>query len=130
MGIPKSFVIAQPIKPIYMCMQDVNGMVKLTGKIGPYRVVMFLDIKDCSDDEHFGYYYYVNNPQTTFRLVLKSVDVINLKGSMKLVMSEYTSKGFNSGNFYGQYECRSDYFVGTFINSKGQKYGFELSGEW
>ena len=98
----------------------------LNGKIGPYAVKMFLNISGAEDDNTVGYYYYTAYPKNRFKLVLKEMEAINAKGSMHIVLYEYTSQGVHSGTFDGQYECRGDYYAGTFTNSKGKKYHFTL----
>lgn len=106
--------------------QTKDGQV-LKGKIGPYAITMQLD--DLSSDNKndiVGHYYYNERPHSVFALRMVRNVAINAKGSMELVLNEYTSKGFHSGTFRGQYECRGDYYSGTFTNSKGEKFHFEL----
>lgn len=99
---------------------------KLRGNIGPYAVTMFLTQDRWEEGNIIGYYYYNAYPNNKFKLKLSSMETINIHGSMHVVLKEYTKKGKHSGTFKGQYECRGDYYVGTFTNSKGQKYKFEL----
>ena len=98
----------------------------LYGKIGPHQVVMRLDLDHFSIGEVVGYYYYKKRPKNRFTLVVHDYEAINAKGSMNVVLYEYTSKGVHSGTFNGQYECRGDYYEGTFTNSKGKKFKFIL----
>ena len=99
---------------------------QLKGKIGPYEVTMFLNLQGTDVGQVVGYYYYNERPKTHFKLVLTHIEAINIKGSMKVILKEYTPKGNHTGTFNGQYECRGDYYAGTFVNSKGKKYKFEL----
>ena len=55
-----------------------------------------------------------------------SMVAVNAKGTMDLVLHEYTARGKHSGTFDGSYECRGDYYAGTFTNSKGKKFKFVL----
>ena len=99
---------------------------QLSGKIGPYAVKMFVDISGAEDDTEVGYYYYTAYPKTHYKLVLKKMAAINAQGSMDMVLYEYTKAGVHSGTFDGQYECRGDYYSGTFTNSKGKRFKFTL----
>lgn len=99
---------------------------QLSGKIGPYAVKMFLDISGADDDTEVGYYYYTAYPKTHYKLVLKKMVAVNAQGSMDMVLYEYTKAGVHSGTFDGQYECRGDYYSGTFTNSKGKRFKFTL----
>lgn len=106
--------------------QTEDGQV-LKGKIGPYAITMHLDnLGSANKSDIVGHYYYNERPHSIFSLRMVSSVAINAKGSMQLVLNEYTSKGFHSGTFRGQYECRGDYYSGTFTNSKGEKFSFEL----
>lgn len=98
----------------------------LTGKIGPYPVVMHINLDAFQEGEQVGYYTYNSMPNKRFKLVVKEYEALNDKGSMRVIMYEYTSKGVHSGTFDGQYECRGDYYEGTFKNSKGKKFKFLL----
>ena len=98
----------------------------LKGNIGPYKVVMHLNLDAFEVGQEVGYYTYDSMPNKRFKLVIKKDEAINASGSMKVVMYEYTSKGVHSGTFDGQYECRGDYYEGTFKNSKGKKFKFVL----
>ncbi|MBO4871465.1 MAG: hypothetical protein J5565_05735 [Muribaculaceae bacterium] len=97
---------------------------ELNGKIGPYAVKMFLKLNEVGDE--VGYYYYVKYPKNVFKLRLEEMVAVNASGSMHVVLNEYTSKGVHSGTFDGQYECRGDYYAGTFTNSKGKRFKFVL----
>ena len=55
---------------------------------------------------------------------------INAKGSMHLVLKEFSPRGNHTGTFDGQRELRGDGYVGTFTNSKGKKYHFELMQQY
>ena len=98
----------------------------LKGNIGPYKVVMHLNLDAFEVGQEVGYYTYDSMPNKRFKLVIKKEAAINASGSMRVVMYEYTSKGVHSGTFDGQYECRGDYYEGTFKNSKGKKFKFVL----
>ena len=98
----------------------------LKGKIGPYKVKMYLRINGAQDDDEVGYYYYTAYPQNHFKLKMISMVAVNAKGTMEMVLHEYTSDGKHSGTFDGNYECRGDYYAGTFTNSKGKKFKFVL----
>ena len=98
----------------------------LNGKIGPYQVKMYLCINGAQDDDEVGYYYYTANPRNRFKLKMISMVAINAKGTMEVVLHDYTSDGKHSGTFDGNYECRGDHYVGTFTNSKGKKFKFVL----
>lgn len=99
---------------------------KFTGKIGPYAITLFLYPPVWNEGEVAGYYYYDERPKTHFTLKLVKHEAVNAKGSMHMVMKEYTPKGNHTGTFDGQRELRGSSFVGTFTNSKGKKYKFEL----
>ena len=45
---------------------------------------------------------------------------------MRLVLKEYTKDGHHTGTFDGFLEMRGGSYHGTFTNSKGKKYKFEL----
>ena len=98
----------------------------LKGNIGPYKVVMHLNLDAFEVGQEVGYYTYDSMPNKRFKLVIKKEAAINASGSMRVVMYEFTSKGVHSGTFDGQYECRGDYYEGTFKNSKGKKFKFVL----
>ncbi|MBR5655257.1 MAG: hypothetical protein IKW98_01035 [Prevotella sp.] len=99
---------------------------KFAGKIGPYAITLFLYPPVWNEGEVAGYYYYDERPKTHFTLKLVKHEAVNTKGSMHMVMKEYTPKGNHTGTFDGQRELRGDSFKGTFTNSRGKKYKFEL----
>ncbi|MBO4658933.1 MAG: hypothetical protein J5637_04870 [Prevotella sp.] len=102
----------------YMCME---------GTIGPYSITMFLrDLSDVDEGDIIGYYYYNERPHSHFSLEIVRLEPINITGSHKLVLREYTQKGSHTGTFNGQYEARGDYYSGIFTNSKGQRFEFEV----
>ena len=102
-------------------------MQQLKGKIGPYAIVMNLDLRAMSEGEIVGTYYYVSRPHSIFTLRLVSMVAINAKGSMMIVLEEYSPAGKHTGTFDGQYECRGDYYTGTFTNATtGKKFKFVL----
>lgn len=106
--------------------EDID-LEEMEGKIGPYSITMQLhDLSDVDEGDFVGYYYYNERPQSKFSLKVVSMVAINTKGSMQLVMKEYTPGGKHSGTFNGQYECRGSYYAGTFTNSKGQKFDFKV----
>lgn len=108
---------------------EVEGdspLLESEGKIGPYAVTFFRNPADIGEGNEVGYYYYNERPNSRFRLILVKNVAINAKGSMHVVLKEYTAKGNHTGTFDGQYECRGGGYVGTFTNSKGKKYHFEL----
>ena len=98
----------------------------LKGKIGPYNVTMHLSLPGASESDTIGYYYYDAYPTNRFTLKMVSMEAINASGSMHLKVNEYTGGGKHTGTFDGQYECRGDYYSGTFTNSKGKRYKFTL----
>ena len=99
---------------------------KFTGKIGPYAITLFVNLEYADEDQEVGYYYYNDRPKTRFTLKLVEYAAINAKGSMHVVLKEYTANGNHTGTFDGQYECRGGGYEGTFTNSKGKKFRFEL----
>ena len=102
-------------------------MQQLKGKIGPYAIVMNLDLRAMSEGEIVGTYYYVNRPHSIFTLRLVSMVALNASGSMQVVMEEFSPAGMHTGTFDGQYECRGDYYAGTFTNATtGKKFKFVL----
>lgn len=106
--------------------EEDNPLLCSEGKIGPYAVTFFRNPADIGVGDEVGYYYYNDRPNSIFKLILVENVAINTKGSMHVVLKEYTAKGNHTGTFDGQYECRGGGYVGTFTNSKGQKYHFEL----
>lgn len=107
--------------------KDEDYYQVLEGQIGPYAITMYLqDLSLMDESDIVGYYFYNDRPHSKFKLKMVSMVAVNAKGSMRLVLNEYTPKGFHSGTFNGQYECRGDYYSGTFTNSKGKKFDFTL----
>lgn len=98
---------------------------KYEGKIGKYEITLFID-RPQYDGDSIGYYYYNNRPNTKFKLVQRDYSALNARGSMHVLLDEYTPKGNHTGTFDGQLECRGSSFKGTFTNSKGKKFKFEL----
>ena len=116
------------VVPIPHTEDDDDYDQELVGKIGPYSVSMYLEDLSSKDEGDFiGYYFYDERPNSYLHLRIASMVPINATGSMRLVLEEYTEKGLHSGTFKGQYECRGDYYSGTFTNSKGQKFEFILN---
>ena len=105
--------------------QDVK-YEKFTGKIGPYAITLFVNLEYADEDAEVGYYYYNDRPKSRFTLRLVEYAAINAKGSMHLVLKEYSPKGNHTGTFNGQRELRGDGYEGTFTNRKGEKFHFEL----
>ena len=98
-----------------------------SGNIGPYQITMYLYGDNWRKGEIIGYYYYNDRPKYMFKLKVATCETINAKGTMKLVLKEYTHDGKNTGTFNGTCDMfRGHYYGGTFTNSKGQKYKFEL----
>ena len=112
--------------PINAANDNIEHEQVLTGKIGPYPVVMRLDLNALEVENQVGCYTYNSMPNKPFKLVVKKFVAVNASGSMRLVLHEYTSTGVHSGTFDGQYECRGDYYEGVFTNSKGKKFKFKL----
>lgn len=109
-----------------MELEEDNPLLCSEGKIGPYAVTFYRNPADIGVGDEVGYYYYNDRPNSIFKLILVENVAINAKGSMHVVLKEYTAKGNHTGTFDGQYESRGGGYVGTFTNSKGQKYHFEL----
>lgn len=103
-----------------------NPLIKSEGKIGPYAVTFYRNPADIGAGDEVGYYYYNDRPNSVFKLILVTNVAINAKGSMHVVLKEYSPQGKHTGTFDGQYECRGGGYVGTFTNSKGKKFHFEL----
>ena len=100
---------------------------QLKGKIGPYAIVMSLDLNKMEEDQMVGTYYYVDRPHSVFTLRIASMEAINASGSMRIVLKEYSPSGKHTGTFDGQYECRGNYYAGTFTNAtNGKKFKFVL----
>lgn len=103
---------------------------KFTGKIGPYAITLFVNLEYADEDQEVGYYYYNDRPKTRFTLKLVEYAAINAKGSMHLELKEYSPKGNHTGTFDGQRELRGDGYDGTFTNSQGKTFKFELMQQY
>lgn len=103
-----------------------KSLPQFDGHIGPYAITFFMDASVFTAGEEVGRYYYNDRPNSVFTLKLVSNEAINAKGSMHVVLKEYTANGNHTGTFDGQYECRGGGYEGTFTNSKGKKFRFEL----
>ena len=103
-----------------------DPLQRFEGNIGPYPVTLFLNPGDVGVGNTVGNYYYNDRPNSVFTLELVKNEAINTKGSMHIVLKEFTSNGNHTGTFDGQYECRGGGFEGTFTTTKGKKYKFEL----
>ncbi len=106
-----------------------NGdMMVFSGSIGPYPITMHLaDPSNMSEGEFVGEYYYNERPNSVFSLMLTDLETINIHGSMRMVLKEYSPQGKHTGTFNGQYEARGQFYSGNFTNSKGQHSYFELN---
>ena len=124
-GMPAS-AQSLPIQADTVCADKQADYQILTGKIGPYPVKMHLRISGVQDDDEVGYYYYTAYPNNRFKLKMISMVAVNARGTMQLVLHEYTTQGKHTGTFDGNYECRGDHYAGTFTNSKGKKFKFVL----
>lgn len=105
---------------------EEKSLPQFDGHIGPYAITLFMDASVFTAGEEVGHYYYNDRPNSVFTLKMVSNEAINTKGSMHIVLKEYTANGNHTGTFDGQYECRGGGFEGTFTNSKGKKFRFEL----
>ena len=105
---------------------EEKSLPQFDGHIGPYAITFFMDASVFTAGEEVGRYYYNDRPNSVFTLKLVSNEAINAKGSMHVVLNEYTANGNHTGTFDGQYECRGGGYEGTFTNSKGKKFRFEL----
>ena len=103
-----------------------DPLQRFEGNIGPYPVTLFLNPGDVGVGNTVGNYYYNERPNSVFTLELVKNEAINTKGSMHIVLKEFTSNGNHTGTFDGQYECRGGGFEGTFTTTKGKKFKFEL----
>jgi hypothetical protein len=106
--------------------EEDNPLLESAGKIGPYDITFFRNPADMGEGDEVGYYYYNERPNSIFKLILVENTAINAKGSMHVVLKEYTANGNHTGTFDGQYESRGGGYEGTFTNSKGDKFHFEL----
>ena len=50
----------------------------------------------------------------------------HLGGFHEVVLHEYTARGNHTGTFKGRVVTRGEGFSGTFVNSKGQSFPFDL----
>ena len=105
---------------------EEKSLPQFDGHIGPYAITFFMDASVFTAGEEVGRYYYNDRPNSVFTLKMVSNEAINAKGSMHVVLKEYTANGNHTGTFDGQYECRGGGYEGTFTNSKGKKFRFEL----
>ena len=110
--------------------QSTVSYEKFTGKIGPFAITLFLDLRNAEENDEVGYYYYNDRPKTHFKLVLVEYEAINASGSMHLLLKEFSPKGNHTGTFDGQRECRGSSYEGTFTNSQGKQYSFELMEDY
>lgn len=99
------------------------------GKIGPYNVTLVFTDFGAGTNKKVGYYYYNDRPNTHFKLVEKS-NMGDPHGYNRVVLYEYAPSGKHSGTFNGIVEFRGDGFHGTFTNSEGKKYKFNLHQNW
>ncbi|MBQ6204138.1 MAG: hypothetical protein IJK46_08600 [Prevotella sp.] len=105
---------------------EEKSLPQFDGHIGPYAITFFMDASVFTAGEKVGHYYYNDRPESVFTLKLVNNEAVNAKGSMHVVLKEFTANGNNTGTFDGQYECRGGGYEGTFTNSKGKKFHFEL----
>jgi hypothetical protein len=101
---------------------------KYAGKIGPYAITLFINMRSYGEEDA-GYYYYNDRPQTKFTLKMMENEP-NPKGFNKVVLYEYSPKGNHTGTFKGTVEGRGDGFNGTFTNGRGKKYEFQLMQQY
>ena len=101
---------------------------KYAGKIGPYAITLFINVRSYGEEDA-GYYYYNDRPQTKFTLKMMENEP-NPKGFNKVVLYEYSPKGNHTGTFKGIVEGRGDGFNGTFTNGRGKKYEFQLMQQY
>ena len=103
-----------------------GDMMVFSGSIGPYPITMHLaDPGNMSEGEFVGEYFYNERPNSVFSLMLTDLETINIHGSMRMVLKEYSPQGKHTGTFNGQYEARGQFYSGNFTNSKGQHFYFE-----
>lgn len=100
-----------------------NIVSKLVGSIGDYEVTMFYNFNTKE-----GSYYYNDRPNSKFKLVTKryanAIQHFNGIYEKHIVLEEYTAKGNHTGTFDG-IEYLNEY-QGTFTNSKGEEFDFNL----
>ena len=105
-----------------------GDMMVFSGSIGPYPITMHLaDPGNMSEGEFVGEYFYNERPNSVFSLMLTDLETINIHGSMRMVLKEYSPQGKHTGTFNGQYEGRGQFYSGNFTNSKGLHFYFELN---
>jgi len=122
-------IVALLMLPLALSAQSVQtDYTKYAGKIGPYAITLFIDMRACEDDAA-GYYYYNDRPNTKFTLKMVENEP-NPNGFNKVVLHEFSPKGNHTGTFRGIVEGRGDGFKGTFTNGKGKKYTFELMQQY
>ena len=110
------------------CYANAGDYVSMSGNIGPYTIVMNIN-PSAPSGNNCGYYYYTDKKhprRAKFKLVMGQYNQINASGSVKMTLYEFSPSGNNTGTFRGQFESRSDYYEGTFTNSKGKKFHFRL----
>ncbi len=103
---------------------------RMTGSIGQYPIVMYLDPFSARKGSTCGYYYYRSKPSSKFNLVAKAVK--RSGNTVELTLYEYPSGTKTStGSFVGKAKPSSYYdgcsFSGTFYNSKGKSYHFNVA---
>lgn len=120
---------AAPVEQQVNSQSVSNGdMTVFKGSIGPYPITMHLaDPSNMSEGEFVGEYFYNERPNSVFSLMLTDLETINIHGSMRMVLKEYSPQGKHTGTFNGQYEARGQFYSGNFTNSKGQHFYFELN---
>ena len=97
---------------------------KYVGGIGPYPVTLFLDAR-ARAGEKAGHYFYDHRPDSVFNLEMVKNEG-DPEGFQEVILHEYTPRGMQSGVFTGRVATRGDGFSGTFVNSRGQSFPFEL----
>lgn len=100
-----------------------NEVLGLSGKIGTYPITMFIYTNE--GDDNYGYYYYNSRPESRFTLKCVKNDP-HPDGYNDIVLEEYTESGKNTGIFKGRLNGRGGGFTGTFTNSKGKTFDFNL----
>jgi len=124
----KKLLIIALLAIMSWCYAEARDYITLRGNIGPYTIVMKLD-PTADSGTNCGYYYYTDKKhprRVNFKLVMGKYEQINIHGSVKMTLYEFSPSGLNSGTFRGQFECSVDNYFGTFTNSKGKKYQFDL----
>ena len=124
----KKLLIIMLLVMVGWCYAEARDYITLSGNIGPYTIVMKID-PTADSGTNCGYYYYTDKKhprRVNFNLVMGKYDQINFHGSVKMTLYEFSPSGKNTGTFRGQLECSSGWYSGTFTNSKGKKYRFEL----